>query len=157
MLGSLKIPLKWGKHYTVYGGPFKEVPDHAYGVKMAGEIKKGCDVDIPTRDFDVPNARVLNEGLLKTLHALDKGYPVYVGCMAGKGRTGLFLSILSKVFGVAGPVEYVRSNYYSHAVETEDQYKFVAGYTPTMEVQALVKKLRLKSLFRFKKNLTTPL
>ena len=153
-LGNLKLPLKFGKYYTVFGGPFMEVPEDMFGVKMASEIRYPHDVSIPTRDFNVPSLEALETGLLKVLDAMGKGEPVYVGCMAGRGRTGLFLAVLSKVFGIKQPVEYVREYYYSHAVENNLQYDFVEKYEPSAAVVAKVRKLRLKSIFRFKKNLT---
>lgn len=153
-LGNLKMPLKFGKYYTVFGGPYVEVPEDMFGVKMAAEIRHPHDVSIPTRDFSTPPVEALDSGLLKVLDAMGRGEPVYVGCMAGRGRTGLFLAVLSKVFGIPHPVKYVRENYYRHAVETDGQYSFVERYEPSPEIAAKVKKLRLKSIFRFKKNLT---
>jgi protein tyrosine phosphatase len=96
-----------------------------FGVKMAKEIKADCDVAVPTEDFSVPEAQDLIEGLRAALVPLSKGKAVYVGCMGGKGRTGLFLAALAKLLGEKDPVTFVRMYYYLHAVETSEQKEFV--------------------------------
>lgn len=153
-LGTLKLPLSGKKHYTVTGGPFPNCPRDMFGVKMAREIDFPHDVSIPTPDFSVPPAQAMEAGLLQAIQQITQGKPVYVGCMAGRGRTGLFLAVLSKCFGLTKPVEYVRENYYAHAVETSEQYSYVMNYRVPIAVQRLVKIAKLKSFFRFKHNLT---
>jgi protein-tyrosine phosphatase len=98
---------------------------------MAQEIKQKCAVDIPTVDFQTPDRKTLYRGLSKAIDLILAGEPVYVGCMGGKGRTGLFLAVLAKAYGIKKPVEFVRANYYAHAVETKDQYDFVKRFTIT--------------------------
>lgn len=133
MLGQIAIPL-YTKfpfsrlHYTVSGGPFHDCPTSMVGVKMAKEIQRKCAVSIPTADFQTPDAETLAIGLDNAVRFLLKGQPLYVGCMGGKGRTGLFLAVLAKAFGVKQPVEYVRKHYYVHAVETPEQYRFVQTF-----------------------------
>ena len=56
-------------------------------------------------DFQVPDRLKLYRGLNKALDLMLAGEPLYVGCMGGKGRTGLFLAVLVKAFGVKKPVE----------------------------------------------------
>ena len=51
-----------------------------------------------------------------------------VGCLGGQGRTGLFLALLAKVWGIADPVKYVRRVYLRRAVETRDQEEWVADF-----------------------------
>jgi hypothetical protein len=147
-LGTLKIPLgRTGYFYTLTGGPFRECPRNYFGVKMAAEIpaRAGYDhVDIPTRDFCVPDMTTLYKGLETAVAALVAGTPLYVGCMAGKGRTGLFMAVLAKAFGVKNPVEYVRANYYAHAVETADQYAFVSAFPVLPNVRKMIRRERLK-------------
>ena len=153
--GSLPLVLRKGKFYEVHGGPFPDWPDESHiGVKMAKEIKLDCDIDIPTLDFSVPNKDQLDNGLIRVVEELVKGHPVYVGCMAGRGRTGLFLSILAKAFGEKQPVEYVRDKYYAHAVETPEQYEFVSNYEIPVKVKSMLFWARLFSYFSFKNNLT---
>ena len=140
--GSLRLPLAYGRHFQVWGGPFPECPPDMVGVKMAKEIRKPCSIDIPTPDFSVPSKEILDAGLAETVDAILKRRPVYVGCMAGRGRTGLFLAILAKTFGIENPVEYVRQHYFPHAVETDGQYKFVTSYQPPEAVAKQIKSAR---------------
>jgi hypothetical protein len=154
-LGTLKLPLTRRQYFLVEGGPFYSCPPNRVGVKMAREINKPCYVNIPTYDYNVPDIAVLNEGLTKAVEAMLRGQPLYVGCMGGKGRTGLFLAILSKAFGVHAPIEYVRQHYYSHAVETPQQADFVKGYRIPLAVDFMIQNARRKMWWRFwRTNLT---
>lgn len=133
-LGSLVLPLG-KKKFVIVGGPFREAPSNYFRVKLAMEIKANCEVSIPIRDFDVPEKSDLGKGLRKTVASLLRGEWVYAGCMGGKGRTGLFLAVLANAFVVKDPVEYVRRNYYDHAVETKEQYEFVSAYRIPFKVR----------------------
>lgn len=154
--GHLALSLRKKKHYIVFGGPYTEKPQNKkfIGVKMAAEIRRPCEIDIPTPDFQVPPKDVLDHGLLEAVKAITAGKVLYVGCMAGRGRTGLFLAILAKAFGVEKPVEFVREHYYSHAVETTSQYRFVMDYEVPAEVVKELKWARFMSFFRWKDCLT---
>jgi tRNA/tmRNA/rRNA uracil-C5-methylase (TrmA/RlmC/RlmD family) len=156
MLGNLKLPIYKDRHYVVYGGPYMRKPGAMVGVKMAQELKmhgKGhTEIDIPTRDFCTPNATALANGLETAVKQVLAGRPVYVGCYGGRGRTGLFLAVLAKAFGVESPVEYVRKNYYHHAVETAEQYKFVTQFKIPLKVKAMIALARVTA--RFKTNRT---
>jgi len=154
-LGQLRLPVNKRQYFVVTGGPFHECPPNMQGVKMAKEIKQACAVDIPTADFQTPDRLVLYRGLHKALDLVLAGEPLYVGCMGGKGRTGLFLAVLVKAFGVKKPVEFVRANYYAHAVETDEQMAFVRKFTITPPMRRKIKRLRRWSWLRFwKRNLT---
>ena len=154
--GSLKLPLWLGKHYTIFGGPYYDKINyqHLHGVNMAEEIKRPATVEIPTQDFSVPNKAVLDKGLKEVVELLGRKKAMYVGCMGGRGRTGLFLAILAKAYGVKEPVRYVRKNYYSHAVETSEQQSFVDNYEIPKEVVKMVSAQKLRSIFSFSKNQT---
>jgi hypothetical protein len=153
--GSLKLSLNSWQYFTVYGGPYHDRPDALKGVKLAKEIDEPCDVNLPIRDFSVPALTTLNLALGQAVTLLLQGEPLYVGCMGGRGRTGLFMSILAKVFGVQSPVEYVREHYYSHAVETKEQYQFVQNYEVPADLAAKIAKVKRTSWLRFwKKNFT---
>lgn len=154
-LGELKIPLNKRQYFVVTGGPFHDCPSTYKGVKMAAEIRKDCAVDIPTQDFKTPDRLTLYRGLEEAVSLVLAGEPLYVGCMGGKGRTGLFLAVLAKAFGVKNPIKYVRKHYYSHAVETKDQEAFVKAFKPTPRMRLKIKKLRRWSWLKFwKTNLT---
>lgn len=155
MLGQLKIQLNKRQYFVVTGGPFMDCPSTMQGVKMAAEIKRECAVDIPTVDYKTPDRLKLYRGLGKALDLMLAGEPVYVGCMGGKGRTGLFLAVLAKAFGIKQPVEFVREHYYKHAVETPEQYAFVKAFLPTPTMRRKIKRLRRWSWLKFwKTNLT---
>lgn len=151
MLGSLMVPLRGFKYYRVYGGPYIEKPAGWVGVKMAKEIplhdNSDRQINIPTQDFLTPNPDDLSHGLAQAVDEILRGRMVYVGCMAGRGRTGLFLAVLVKAFGVKQPVEYVREHYYEHAVETPAQYKFVTHFPIPRAVLWKIRKARWLSYF----------
>lgn len=154
-LGTLQMPMPFGKHFTVTGGPsHAELAQHMFFVKMAAEIQVHCDVSIPTRDFKTPPAQQMHDGLIEAVLQITSGKPVYVGCMAGRGRTGLFLAVLAKAFGIVAPVEYVREHYFAHAVETDEQYAYVMNFPIPQEVTNRILWSKLWSVFSFKKNLT---
>ena len=106
--------------------------NHAFGVCVRAERAPSgrYNVHLPIHDFSVPSPDQQDEvelALRETLEALLDGKKVYVGCMGGWGRTGLFLALLAKVCGVEEPVTYVRENYSSRAVETAEQYQPMSG------------------------------
>jgi protein-tyrosine phosphatase len=157
MLGQLQIPLNSKQYFTLTGGPSHEARDYPEMefVKMAKEINLPCSINIPTRDFSVPDPVDLSRGLREAVDFILAGKPVYVGCMAGRGRTGLFLAVLARAFGVENPVEYVRANYYPHAVETADQYKFVMEFKiQDVILDRIAAKRRWAWLFFWRKSLT---
>jgi len=127
--GAYYMPVLWGRKQLVMravcGGPYKDKPAGFFGVKMAAEIDLPCDVDVPTKDYSTPTVQIMQHGLLAAYRALIADKPVYVGCMGGIGRTGLFLACLAKISGIADPVRFVRAHYLAHAVETDMQQLYV--------------------------------
>jgi protein-tyrosine phosphatase len=119
----------------VIGGPYYDRPTDYFGVKMAVEIKKPCNVDIPTHDFNVPSYADLDKGVRAALIPIARGNKVYVGCMGGIGRTGLFMGALSNLLKHPDPVKYVRANFKSHAIETKQQQDFVNNYKPSLKTR----------------------
>lgn len=138
MNGSMPLPLRGNKHYTVFGGPIMKAPSNMVSVKMAKEVNYPADINIPTQDFCTPDLTMLNSGLVLAVDSIVRGDPVYVGCFGGIGRTGLFLAILAKAFGVEDPVAYVRKHYLANAVETKDQRNFVSDYHVPAYVKAMI-------------------
>lgn len=57
---------------------------------------------------------------------------VEVACEGGRGRTGTALACIAILDGVPADraVEFVRTHYDPHAVETRRQRKFVARFVP---------------------------
>lgn len=132
---------------TIIGGPYMQrYPDHL-GIKMAVEIRTPCNIDIPTRDFDVPKVEDLDKGIRASLIPIARGKPVYVGCMGGIGRTGLFLAALAKTVGINEPVKYVRANYKPHAVETQQQMEYIAAFQPSLKTKLTANIAKAIALF----------
>lgn len=131
----------------IYGGPYRQyIPGQRrlVGVKMAKEIEADHDIDIPTKDFSVPNVGALQQGLSDAIRHIALGNDVYVGCMGGIGRTGLFMGCLLKALHDAAPEEFeapfdpvmmTRELYSSHAIETAEQMDYVREF-PTEPVVA---------------------
>lgn len=133
------IPVEFhGIKATVFGGPYREyVPGtrRLVGVKMAKEITHPYDVSIPTADYSVPDVASMTEGLKAAFDAMIAGNDLYAGCMGGIGRTGLFMACLIKVAWALDhtgyyddPVTFVRGMYKAHAVETQEQKKYVEDF-----------------------------
>ncbi len=95
-------------------------------------------VHLPIPDFHPPQSvGDFNSALHQTMKEAQRGKHVAVHCMAGVGRTGLFLSCLAKArfgFNGAEAVEWVRK-YIPHAVESELQQRFVHSWTPVPALQ----------------------
>jgi len=150
-IGNGSIPLRIGNliETRIHGGPYKDCPHGAFGVKLAPEVRKSCDVLVPIADYSVPETSDLQAGIVKTLMATMVGHLIYVGCFGGWGRTGLFLSALTKVQVEyrkakhrAGrdvdPVGYVRSHYSDRAVETREQEEFIDSFDVSEIVNWLI-------------------
>lgn len=128
-----------GVHAKIHGGPYARRPKGMPGIKMAQELPYQCDVDIPTADFSVPNKRVLTRGMAQAISLMRNHPEVYVGCMGGVGRTGLFMAMMHRLelmikgasdrtqTGVQA-IMYVRKNYNPHAVETAQQEAYVMQF-----------------------------
>ncbi|MGI4991054.1 protein-tyrosine phosphatase family protein (plasmid) [Halobacteriovorax sp. GFR7] len=123
----------------VYGAPYATKPDDIAGVKMAAEINLECTIDIPTRDFDVPDMETFSKGITQALEILVNKGEIFVGCMGGIGRTGLALAGICKLHDklfhqtVRPAVDYrnhIRSKVHPHAIETKQQLDFIDSYNP---------------------------
>lgn len=119
----------------VYGGPYHDIVRSktcrtGLRIKMAKEIDEPCDVSIPTQDYSTPTDEDVRNGIRQAITALLNGKNVYVGCMGGVGRTGLFLAALTATLrpDMKDAVAAVRRSYYSHAVETTQQKLWVEGF-----------------------------
>ncbi len=134
------MPLKFGfmaayHGLTVFGGPFDHRPrsEKQFNVCVRAERVPPTDIHahLPIVDFEVPNPsqrQLVEDTLFKALKAAIDGKQVYVGCMGGVGRTGLFMALLAKAADVKNPVSFVRASYDSHAVETKDQKAYVEAF-----------------------------
>lgn len=143
----LQGPLK-RSFFVVGGGSITCAPQGVYTVGLAEEIYD-IDVDykIPIQDFDIPSPELLDVSLPIVMEPILKGIPVYFGCRGGRGRTGLLLSLIAKAWGIERPVDYVRKNYYYHAVETVRQFNFVEEYPIPASLRRLVWWTKVGMLF----------
>lgn len=83
-------------------------------------------------DFAVPSdVEALRTVLVDVLERARRGDRVELGCLGGHGRTGTALGCLATLTGTppSQAVAWVRTNYCEQAVETEEQERFVAGFT----------------------------
>ena len=153
MNGSLPLKGLFGKgQVLLYGGAYGLKPSRMVGVKFAKEIPFAADgqieIDMSCPDYQTPTVEQVYRVLPKIIDHLVAGNEVYGGCMAGRGRTGTAFSILARVWGERDPVQYVRDTYYSHAVETEGQRKFVETFPITLALRFKV--LTAKALIALK-------
>lgn len=154
MRGSIQLPVLFGSYFTVAGGPYMRMPRGFVGVKMAEEIDAPCEVDLPVRDFCIPSHEAAAKALCEVVGLVVRGKPLYVGCMGGIGRTGLMLALLAKAWGIENPVQFVRSAYYGHAVETKEQQQFIQDFVVPHEVRFLIFWAKAFNVFSWNKNLT---
>lgn len=160
MNGQIETKLL-GRKVTVMGGRYREKPEGIKGVKLAEEIDAPADVVLDIPDFGVPTFKQVDNAIYRALQILLEDGVIYIGCMGGIGRTGMFMAMLIKTIGIMNlqdaektlwgrikrffkqypstlengsmiyePVEYIRDNYLSNAVETDQQYRMAGSYDP---------------------------
>lgn len=93
--------------------------------------EKGMDViHFPIVDFDTPDdLHELRDVLNQVLEKANQGENIAVHCFAGRGRTGLFMALLTRmVYGLEGreAIDWVRQ--YFPAVETSAQEQVVISF-----------------------------
>lgn len=111
-------------------GPYVERIPGTLGMKLAGEINLPCDIDMPTKDFGVWKHREFEDGLIKAITLAMAGELVYIGCMAGQGRTGTVVAALFRTLAnsTEDPIKWTRRTYNPHAVETAEQAALVRSF-----------------------------
>lgn len=120
------------KQFSLVGGPYAAFPENGYfGVCLREQVPttKAADVHLPIDDFSVPKdpdkvVRALKEVIIAAM----LGEVIYVGCMGGFGRTGLFIALVAKAVGIENPVRYTREHYFPSAVETPEQARYVENF-----------------------------
>lgn len=159
MNGQIEIELN-GRKVTVMGGPYREKPEGIKGVKLAPEINAACDVSIDIPDYSVPGVLYVHHAMKDMFTILNQDGKIYLGCFGGIGRTGMIMACLIKTIGMANlqaeektwlykikkffggvpsnhlwminyPIQFIRDEYLSTAVETPEQEAFVKAYDPT--------------------------
>jgi hypothetical protein len=131
---EVRLGILFGCHTLKFtGGPFDSFDPKPgwFGICVRAERvnKDAVSFHLPIIDFSVPkDDELVRQALIAAYRAALSGKSVYIGCMGGYGRTGLFLALLAKVAGYSSPVSYVRANYVSRAVETDAQLKYVTHF-----------------------------
>lgn len=145
-------------HLRLYGGPYRNKPEHLPGICMAKELNHlPHEISCRTADFQTPHEDSMRLAIYMLLDAcLWQDYndsrlgpqEWYVGCAGGIGRTGLFLACFAKIAKMltleaeqrdedpdklpASDIDYralVRNLYHQRAIETEDQNGFLNRFT----------------------------
>lgn len=127
---------KIGK-WEIFGGSCtSEYPDVDIFIALDGGGKKGkrsypwnkgVDIYFKIVDMGVPKSLEDFSKLISwTAKEMKKGKSVYVGCIGGHGRTGLFLAALTKFMtGDKDAITTVRENYCKKAVESSEQINWL--------------------------------
>lgn len=141
------------RELKVSGGPYRNCPNTMKGICLL-ETPVNTDtmaVWSPIADFSTPSRPMQHDVLTALLISITTGN-VYVGCMGGRGRTGLFMALMTKTAmaytskqpespleyrETPDPVDYVRKHYLSEAVETREQAMFVDAFNPRGLLPAL--------------------
>jgi protein-tyrosine phosphatase len=89
-------------------------------------------IHFPIVDFDTPDdLGGLKDVLHQVVEKAELGENIAVHCFAGRGRTGMFIALLSRlVLGLDGQaaIDWVRQ--YFPAIETSAQEQIVIGFDP---------------------------
>lgn len=142
----------------IFGGPYRNRPASMPGYCMAEELQHlPHDVAIPTRDFSVPTPEAMVEGMKQARKDLRDRGELYVGCMGGIGRTGLFMGSMKLLDLMSAhwlpdqdmlaeqAINYVRMNYKGHAIETNEQEAFLKAL-PLRKMAFIIRLARLITL-----------
>jgi len=127
---------KIGKFGIIGGSCTSEYPDVDVFIALDGSGKKGersypwnkgVDIYFKIVDMGVPKDLTEFKKLLSyTVKQMKAGKKVFVGCIGGHGRTGLFLAALTKVMtGDKDAITTVRENYCKKAVESSEQINWL--------------------------------
>ena len=134
MCWEVHPPLTVGGGRVIYGGncTLPAVKDADIYIGLDVSFRKTSDSHIA---FLIPDGGApADVPAFKTLVAwvsdqLDLGRKVHVGCIAGHGRTGIFIAALLVHRGVTDdPIPYIRQRYCKAAVETHTQVDFLVEH-----------------------------
>ncbi len=81
------------------GGPFRDAPEGVPNVKLAKEIAQIATIHLDIPDFQTPEPYELQRAVRHAMYELLDNHEIYVGCMGGIGRTGMFLGCLMVAIG----------------------------------------------------------
>lgn len=150
MRGSIPLDCFGGAAYfVVYGGRFGQKPPGMKGVSLLERVQENNvpDIHIPTEDYKTPPIALMSKGIKQALDLISQGKPVYAGCFGGWGRTGTFLAVLAKAWGIPQPIEYVRKEYVQEAVEKREQEVYIEDFPIPFSIKFKVFRMKLRGLF----------
>lgn len=108
------------------GGIYEDLPEVDVVIELH-ERRSNNYIFVPIKDFDVPD---LPKEFWHKLYKKIQGYnKVMVRCLGGHGRTGMVLAILAGSSGIDYPCKFIREKYCEHAIETDEQKKYVRYVT----------------------------
>ena len=96
--------------------PLDRLPGWIWDTDFRGEI-----VYYPIMDYCALPDDVLDELVAAVLERLQTGKRVAIFCIGGHGRTGYVAACVLYQLGKENPIAYLRQNYSSSAVESEEQ------------------------------------
>lgn len=79
-------------------------------------------------DFGVPRFENLAYEQILSAYTIAKKFNVEIGCIGGHGRTGTMLACMAVIdqnLNTVQAIDFVRSTYCDHAIETHSQEMFV--------------------------------
>ena len=84
----------------------------------------------PIVDFDTPEDHDgLRDLLLQVINRAKQGENIAVHCFAGRGRTGMFIALLTRILlGMDGPEAIAWVRQYFPAIETQEQEQVVIEF-----------------------------
>jgi len=143
---------KIGDLEIIGGSCTSEYPDVDVFIALDGSGKKGArsypwnkgvDIYFKIVDMSVPKDLTEFKKLLSyTAKQMKAGKKVFVGCIGGHGRTGLFLAALTKVMtGDKDAITTVRENYCKKAVESSEQINWLNKHFGIKKVEGSKAKL----------------
>ena len=84
-------------------------------------------------DFGLPvDTREASRLIVDAFDRVRSGQTVEIGCHAGNGRTGSIIACMAILAGTPAEeaVEWTRSHYCLHAIDTSEQERWVAAFEP---------------------------
>lgn len=105
---------------------FEGVGFSGFRVNLMSQSSLDCDMLIPIVDYSVPqNKEFFLTDMANVIEQVLLGEPVFIGCLGGRGRTGLVLASMAHLMGEIDPLVWLQINYMFDAPETEAQKLFV--------------------------------
>ena len=88
----------------------------------------------PIEDYETLPTDILDRVVGKILDCIIENKLVGLFCIGGHGRTGYIAACVLGMLGIKDPIEYLRTNYCSKAVETNEQLKHISKYLKKPEL-----------------------